>query len=291
MTQDPTVRDRLRDALRRHTRSHESVSDCPLVDGNAAVLLPSGAAAMAAIFQEIAAAKSHIHLEYYIFADVHAADTTVVDLLLRKLGEGVQVAITYDSVGSGGTPDTVFTRLQAAGAVLLEFRPINPLRRRFSVHLNDRDHRKLLVVDGRRAMLGGVNMARVYENPRADLTPADPDRAFWYDAAVLLDGPIVAEVQKLFFHTWERQGGDTLPERDFFPSLAAGWRANGARGWQRAARAPAAVFRILACRAEGGGDQHRAGHRLFRADAWGVATDCGGSAARRAGGSSAGRLQ
>ena len=73
--------------------------------------------------------------------------------------------------------------------MLLEFRPLSPLRRRFNpLKLNDRDHRKILLADGQMAFLGGVNMARVYENPRSANAPPDAEKAFWYDAAVRIEG-------------------------------------------------------------------------------------------------------
>ena len=207
-------------ALRRQTEAHQPVSNCPLMDGNGVTLLDSGSAAVAAIFDAIAAARDHIHMEYYEFEDVHAAGTTLCELLRRKLAEGVSVAITYDGVGSDSTPDSLFDGLQAAGATVLEFRALNPLKRHFALRFNERDHRKILVVDGRVAVLGGVNLSRVYENPRSAGAPADPKRAFWYDASVRLEGPIVAEVQKLFLHTWKRFGGAPLSPRELFPPLA-----------------------------------------------------------------------
>ena len=125
----------------------------------------------------------------------------------------MQVALSYDGAGSQDSDDALFERLRQAGAMALEFCPLNPLRRRFNpLKLNDRDHRKILVVDGRVAFLGGVNMSRVYENPRSAGAPPDANKAFWYDAAVRIEGPPVAEVQKLFLHNWQRQGGDPLPQ-------------------------------------------------------------------------------
>ena len=208
------------DALQRQAAAHEPVSDCPLVAGNAVRLLDSGGAVLAAMFAAIAAARDSINMEYYELEDVHAAGTSLGALLLRKLGEGVRVAIVYDAVGSDDTPDAFFDRLTRAGAAILEFRPINPLRRHFGWHLNDRDHRKILVVDGAVAFLGGVNLSRVYENPRSAGTPANRDQAFWYDAAIRIEGPVVAEVQKLFYHTWQRHGGDRLRACEDFPALA-----------------------------------------------------------------------
>ena len=208
------------EALQRHAAAHLPASDCPLLEGAGVTLLPSGGETLDAVFAAIEAAAHHLHMEYYTFEDIHWRGRSLVDLLVEKRRQGVQVALSYDGAGSQGTDDSVFDRLRQAGALLLEFRPLSPLRRRFNpLTLNDRDHRKLLVADGRLALLGGVNMSRVYENPRSAGAAADPDKAFWYDAAIRLEGPPVAEVQKLFFHAWQRQGGDTLPQGTTVPIL------------------------------------------------------------------------
>jgi cardiolipin synthase A/B len=208
------------EALQRHAAAHGPVSDCPLLYGAGVTLLPSGGETLDAVFAAIAGARERLYLQYYEFEDVHWAGHSLADLLIEKLGQGVQVALSYDGAGSKDTSDAIFDRLRGAGATLLEFRPLSPLRRRFNpLKLNDRDHRKMLVADGRQAFLGGVNMARVYENPRSAGAAPDSEKAFWYDAAVRIEGPPVAEVQKLFFHNWHRQGGDRLPEGDDFPPL------------------------------------------------------------------------
>ncbi len=207
------------DALERQAAAHFPVSDCPLVADNTVHLFDSGGAALAAIFAAIADARDHIHMEYYELADVHAAGTTLGALLAKKLREGVRVAIVYDGVGSDHTPDEFFAGLQRAGAAVLEFRGLNPLRRHFGLRFNDRDHRKLLVIDGRAAVIGGVNLSRVYENPRSAGAPRNPNEAFWYDAAIRIEGPAVAEAQKLLRHTWQRGGGG-LPASADFPTLA-----------------------------------------------------------------------
>jgi cardiolipin synthase len=99
----------------------------------------------------------------------------------------------------------------------LEFRPINPLRRHFAWHLNDRDHRKLMVADGDTAFLGGVNLSRVYENPRSCGVQPDAAASYWHDCAVRLRGPIVNWAQRIFLETWLAQGGEALPDQHFFP--------------------------------------------------------------------------
>jgi cardiolipin synthase len=208
------------DALHRQTAAHENLSDCPLIDGNAIRLLPSAQATLAAMFDAMAAARDHIHLEYYTLEDVRSEGRALSELLSMKLQQGVRVAILYDAIGSKSAPDALFDGLARAGAQVVEYQPLNPRRRHFSFHVNYRDHRKILVVDGRVAFLGGVNLARAYENPPEAGVPADgnTEHAFWRDAAAQIEGPAVAEIQKLFLHTWTQQGGAHL-RADTFPPL------------------------------------------------------------------------
>ena len=97
----------------------------------------------------------------------------------------------------------------------------NPAEARRGWAPNDRDHRKIMVVDGRIGMTGGVNLDRVYENSCevAAAAEQDPAEACWRDAALRIEGPAVAGLQKLFLETWEKQRGPPLPRRDWFPKL------------------------------------------------------------------------
>jgi cardiolipin synthase len=83
-------------------------------------------------------------------------------VLLKKRQEGITVNLIYDSVGSMRTPKEFFKQLEDAGANILEYNPINPLYARKNWIINDRDHRKLLVVDGKIAYVGGINISSVY---------------------------------------------------------------------------------------------------------------------------------
>ena len=198
-------------SLERQVAAHAPISDCPLLEGNAVHLLSSGLAALSGMFQAMAAARCSIHMEFYIFEEVEIDKQPLSALLMRKAREGVQVAVSYDAFGSSATPDAWFDQLAAGGVQVLAFQPLNPFRRRFSLDANYRDHRKILVVDGAVAFLGGVNMSHTYLNPPSAGFQADTSKAFWRDAAVRIEGPIVAEVQALFFETWDKQEGPALP--------------------------------------------------------------------------------
>ena len=115
------------EALQRHAAAHGPVSDCPLLNGAGVTLLPSGGETLDAVFAAIAGARQRLYLQYYEFEDVHWAGHSLTDLLVKKLGQGVQVALSYDAAGSKDTGDAIFDRLRQAGAMLLEFRPLSPL--------------------------------------------------------------------------------------------------------------------------------------------------------------------
>jgi len=139
--------------LQRHTAIEEAVAETPLVAGNATRLLIDGRDTFAAMFAAIRGARTSINLEYYILEDVESGGAHLGDLLIAKRQQGVAVNIIYDSVGSSATPPDLFRRLKDAGIQVVEFNPFNP------VTFNFRDHRKILVVDGEHAIVGGIAMA------------------------------------------------------------------------------------------------------------------------------------
>jgi cardiolipin synthase len=134
----------------------------------------------------------------------------------------VQVNLVRDSVGTIHTGKEFFARLSDAGVRVLEYNPVNPLLARTDWDVNERDHRKLLVADGRTAILGGVNISGVYASgssrPSASLRRRGPDLP-WRDTDLRIEGPAVAEFQKLFMQTWQDQKGPALAPRRYFPPL------------------------------------------------------------------------
>lgn len=206
----------------------EAMASAPVLPGNDITpLLWGGQRALTAVFRAIEAARDHVNLEFYILEDVSltgSPEPSLFDLLKQKLRQGVAVTIIYDSLGSADTPAAKFEELRAAGANLLSFNPANPLEARGAWRPNRRDHRKILVVDGRVAVTGGVNLDHVYENSCRRAPGGDPventEDACWADVAIRVEGPAVAALQRLFFETWAKQGGRELPARDWFPHLA-----------------------------------------------------------------------
>ncbi len=197
--------------LAHHAGLHDPVSDCPILDGNRVVLLPEGRAVVQAVMRAIGSARRFVHMEYYTIDDVTLDGQSLFDLLERTVARGIEVAVTWDAIGSGGTPDAAFDRLRARGVRLLEYHSVNPFRARFDLRMNDRDHRKLTVVDGTVAVLGGANMSKVYQTPRSAGRGPDPDHGYWIDNGIQIHGPAVGEIHRLFLHTWNGSGGDGPP--------------------------------------------------------------------------------
>lgn len=209
------------DALQQQFVLQQALSESPLVFGNDVTLLRDGAGALPVMFAAMRAARDHINMEFFIFEDVVWQGLSLSDILIDRMQHGVAVNIIYDSFGSSATPGALFDRLRQAGARIVEFDPLNPLQARTGWQPNHRDHRKIIVVDGRIGFTGGVNMDKVYENPPSAGVPANGDmqHAYWRDTAVRIEGPAVAELQKLFFATWKQQKGPPVAPVRYFPPL------------------------------------------------------------------------
>jgi cardiolipin synthase A/B len=169
-----------------------------LVVGNKVTLLQDGPATYQAMFAAIRRAKDHINVESYIFEDGEVGQQ-FANLLLDRQSHGVQVNVIYDSVGAFATGKPFFDRLTQAGVQVLEFNPVNPLALKKPWSLTHRDHRKLLIVDGETAFLGGINISSVYSSGsslRGSAGPVDPATG-WRDTDIQLEGPVVGRYRKL----------------------------------------------------------------------------------------------
>ncbi len=205
--------------LAAHLRHMEGVLAAPLVFGNEARVLIDGPETHRAMFGAIGRARRHIHLETYILETGEPGERLAA-LLAERREAGVEVRVLYDSVGSIGTPPEYFDRLRAAGVEVCEFSPVNPLKAARGWRINNRDHRKLLVVDGAVAFTGGVNISGVYTaGSFASARRAPSVDTGWRDTHVMVEGPVVAEFQRLFLAGWLRQDCAGPPGRGYFPPL------------------------------------------------------------------------
>ena len=207
--------------LNRHLAIEQAIAESPLIAGNHTRLLRDGPASFQAIFAAIAGAKKHINLEYFTLEDVQSDGESLGDLLVAQRQAGVEVNVIYDSYGSSDTPQAFFDRLKQAGVSVVQFNPINPLAVKKSYSLNDRDHRKILVVDGATAIVGGVNLSTTYQsNPLGKSTAPDgKSLEYWRDTDLEIEGPVVAQLQTLFLEHWTQQKGPAISVADFFPAV------------------------------------------------------------------------
>ena len=210
----------------RHLALEEAIAGSPLTTGNQVQLLQDGPATYRAMLDAIASARDHINMETYIFDDDEVGQH-FAQALIAKQQQGVQVNLIHDSVGTISTPRAFFQRLVDSGIRVLEFNPVNPLTARKGWALNQRDHRKLLIVDGHTAFLGGINISSVYSSGsfRRGMPERPTGSPAWRDTDLRLRGPVVADLQTLFLATWASQKGDALRVMNYYPAPVTAGRA------------------------------------------------------------------
>lgn len=161
----------------------------------------------AALAERIAAARHHIHLEFYIW---HPDETGAkfLGLLTAAARRGVAVRLLLDGVGSHAFTEHLLADLREAGGQFSWFQSLDPSRNRF--FLNLRNHRKLQIVDGAFAFVGGMNIGREYEGLNETL-------GHWRDVQIEADGPVVAELQDVFADDWFFATGEKISAIPYFP--------------------------------------------------------------------------
>lgn len=163
--------------------------------GNAVTLLNNGEEMFPALYQALQNARSHIHLEYYIFT-ADDVGNCIADILIRKQNEGVEVRVIVDDVGSNNMK-ALPQKLRQAGVQLLETMPVA-----FTslANSNYRNHRKIAVIDGAVGFIGGINLDERYCNN-------GKHALYWRDTAVRIEGAAVNLLQVQFFLSWFFSGG------------------------------------------------------------------------------------
>jgi cardiolipin synthase len=181
----------------------------PVSGGNGVALYHDTAAAFDGLLAAVAAAKHHVHLEFYIVRN-DATAGRLIALLAEKARAGVEVRLLYDAMGSVNLKGRTLRPLFEAGGQAAAFLPLNPLRSRIQVNL--RNHRKVAVIDGRTAFTGGMNVGDEY------LGLSD-EFGYWRDSFLKLDGPAVAGLQRVFSEDWDFACDEPLNGDAYFPEL------------------------------------------------------------------------
>jgi cardiolipin synthase len=190
---------------------------------NEVEVLVDGPEAYDAMLAAITQAQHHIHLSMYIYRSVAEGETgqKFAQALCDKVAQGVEVCLVYDPAGSRKAPRAFFEQLRAQGVEVLEYNPVNPLRTRGAWKPNQRDHRKLLIVDGRIAVIGGIDISQHYAKITYEQVENDelrPAKGGWHDVDIRIEGPAVAVLQRTFLETWHQQRGRPLTG-NYFPQL------------------------------------------------------------------------
>lgn len=167
-----------------------------------------GESKMEALLGEIARARHHIHIQYYILADDRTGQR-LADALVERARAGVAVRVLYDDVGSIGTKRAFFDRLRAAGIEVCAF--LHVKFPRFTSKANYRNHRKIAVIDGRVGFLGGMNVADRYVAGTAWGT--------WRDTHFRIEGSGVTGLQAVFLSDWSATTRQNISGPEYFPPL------------------------------------------------------------------------
>ncbi|MFZ0133535.1 MAG: phospholipase D-like domain-containing protein, partial [Desulfobacterales bacterium] len=173
-------------------RALVKLADMPFTRYNHLELQIDGKAAFKSIFDGILAARSYVLVQFYIVKDDELG-RLLKETLTRKAGEGVRICFLYDEIGSHKLPDGYVEELRAGGVVTHAFKTTRGRANRFQ--LNFRNHRKLVVVDGETAYIGGHNIGDEYLSGTRRL-------GAWRDTLVKITGPAVQETQYSFIQDW-----------------------------------------------------------------------------------------
>ena len=173
-----------------------------LTEGNQTKILNNGAATFSAIFSAIQNAKSFIHMEYYILREGELAQN-LLSLLTKKVKEGVIVRIIFDGVGSWNLSHVFLENFKKAGIEIYAFMPV-----RFGLianKVNYRNHRKIIVIDGKTGFTGGINIDDKYQK-------GDPLLGAWRDTHLRICGPAVTALDLIFKKDWYFVSGQKIDQ-------------------------------------------------------------------------------
>ncbi|MEC9483177.1 MAG: cardiolipin synthase [Halomonas sp.] len=196
----PLIDPYLSDSQHGNVKAIEQLAKMPLTRGNRAELLVDGYATFDSLFDGIEQAQSYILIQFFIVRCDHLG-MELKRRLEKQVARGVKVFFMYDEIGCYNLEDSYFAELRRAGAEVHAFNSTRGWRHRFQ--LNFRNHRKVMVVDGRLGWTGGLNAGKEYLGE-------DPRHGPWRDTHLKLAGPSVMGLQESFWEDWHWATGEVL---------------------------------------------------------------------------------
>lgn len=195
------------DACRQSLYLH-NYAYCPLYENTKTVFLPSGEKKFEVLLKELKQAKKYIFMEYFIIRSGQMWDE-VLEILKEKAASGVDVRLVYDDYGCLMSLPAKYPREMAEYGI--KCRVFNPIKPILSPRLNNRDHRKICVIDGLVGFTGGINFSDEYINKKKRF-------GYWKDTALMLHGEAVQSLSAMFINMWEYVSGERLKLEDYIPS-------------------------------------------------------------------------
>jgi cardiolipin synthase len=181
----------------------------PLSQGNAVTLYPDTNDAFAVLLDAIRQARHHVHLQFFIIRSDETGQR-LLDVLTEKAKAGVEVRLLYDAMGCVRTRWALFRPLVQAGGKVFAFLPLNPIRSLIQVNL--RNHRKIVVLDGRVAFTGGMNIGDEYLGKNKYF-------GYWRDEFMKIEGPAAGGLQRIFVEDWDFACQEALDGSAYFPEV------------------------------------------------------------------------
>lgn len=182
----------------------------PYTKNNDVLVLNGAHAKFGSLLDDISKAKHHIHLEYFNFRN-DSINKVLIEALVKKVREGVEVRAMFDAFGNMSNDSPLKNKdLEAIRAQGIQIVKFDPIRFPWINHAFSRDHRKIVVIDGKIGYTGGINVADYYLNGIEGLGE-------WRDVHARVTGEAVNELQRIFLETWEQESGEHIEGDVYYP--------------------------------------------------------------------------
>ncbi len=200
--------------------------------GNSYEIITKGERKLELLLQDLAAARHSIHVEYFHFGNDEAA-RKIKELLMQKAREGVQVRFIYERLANFPIPSRYYYEMKKAGVQIVRYKGPHGGLLSHVTTLNYRDHRKIMLIDGKIGYTGGMNIAKRYA--------VGIRNGIWRDTHIRVAGPVVAQMQTAFLVDWKFSTKQLLDQPVYYPQVPAA----GGLLMQVATSGPMGEFRVI----------------------------------------------